>query len=65
MISRFTRDGIIKILNNKCKNMYDFFYLPIDQGTRSNMGYGYVNMVDVNAVITIYENVTYLSLLNY
>lgn len=37
--------------------MYDFLYLPIDQKTKCNMGYGYVNMVDLDAVCVLYDNV--------
>lgn len=55
--NRYTRDAFVRIMNTKCKNLYDFLYLPIDQNTHCNMGYGYVNMINVDAVITIYENV--------
>lgn len=54
---RYTRDAFVKIINTKCKNLYDFLYLPMDQNTHCNMGYGYVNMINVDAVIRIYENV--------
>lgn len=54
---RYTRDAFVKIINTKCKNLYDFLYLSMDQNTHCNMGYGYVNMINVDAVIRIYENV--------
>ena len=54
---RYTRDAFVKIINTKCKNMYDFLYLPIDQNSHCNMGYGYVNMINLDAVVVLYENV--------
>ena len=40
-----------------CKDKYDFFYLPIDQKTNCNLGYGYINMVDLESVIRLYKEV--------
>ena len=48
----------MRIIDKSCKNHYDFLYLPMDQQTHCNMGYGYLNMIDLPSVILLYENVT-------
>lgn len=53
----YSRKTFVQIIDEKCKDMYDFLYLPIDQKTKCNMGYGYVNMVDLDAVCVLYDNV--------
>ena len=53
----FTRDAMLEIINKTCNNLYDFFYLPIDQKTSCNLGYGYINMIDIPSVIKFYSEV--------
>ena len=53
----FSSETVLKIIDGYVKNKYDFFYLPMDQRTGCNLGYGYINMVDIQAVIDIYKNV--------
>lgn len=53
----FSRETILSIIDSYCKNQYDFFYLPIDQKTNCNLGYGYINMVDLESVIRLYKEV--------
>lgn len=48
---------LLKIINQTCKNRFDFLYLPFDEKTNCNMGYGYVNMIDLESVCLLYENV--------
>lgn len=48
---------MLGIINKSCKDKYDFFYLPIDQKTGCNLGYGYINMIDRASVVTLYEEV--------
>ena len=57
MTTSYSRKIFARILDEKCKNMYNFLYLPMDQKTNCNMGYGYVNMVDLDAVCVLYDNV--------
>lgn len=54
---RFSRETVLGIINKSCKDKYDFFYLPIDQKTGCNLGYGYINMIDRASVVTLYEEV--------
>ena len=48
---------LLKIINQTCKKRFDFLYLPFDEKTNCNMGYGYVNMIDLESVCLLYENV--------
>lgn len=48
---------VLAIINKTCRDKYDFFYLPIDQKTSCNLGYGYINMIDTQSVIALYEEV--------
>ncbi|KAK8832051.1 hypothetical protein WA577_005148 [Blastocystis sp. JDR] len=52
----FSRKVLLKIINQTCKNRFDFLYLPFDEKTNCNMGYGYVNMIDLESVCLLYEN---------
>ena len=54
---RFSRKVFVKILNQTCRNRYDFLYLPFDEKTNCNMGYGYVNMIDLESVCLLYNSV--------
>ena len=54
---RFTREFILSIVDQVCQNEYDYFYLPIDQKTNCNLGYGYINMLSIESVIKLYNEV--------
>lgn len=53
----FSRETILANIDRCCRNKYDFFYLPIDQKTNCNLGYGYINMIDLDSVCTMYREV--------
>lgn len=53
----FSRATLTKIINMHCQNKYNFLYLPMDQATNSNLGYGYINMIDLDSVALFYEKV--------
>lgn len=56
-MNSFQKEVLLKILNNYIPNQFDFFYLPLDFGTKYNLGYGYINVKDVETVRTLYTNV--------
>ena len=56
-IFSFTQEVLLKIVNGYIKNRFDFFYLPIDFHTQCNLGYCYINVVDVATVLDLYNSV--------
>ena len=48
---------ILRIVNGYIRNRFDFFYLPIDFKTQCNLGYCYINVLDVDTVLDVYNNV--------
>ena len=53
----FTQEVLLKIINGYIANRFDFFYLPIDFHTQCNLGYCYINVVDVQTVRVLYDHV--------
>ena len=56
-LTRFTREQVLEVVNQYCKDKYNFFYLPFDQKTKCNLGYGYINMLDLDSVARLYTEV--------
>ncbi|KAK8792348.1 hypothetical protein WA588_004846 [Blastocystis sp. NMH] len=52
----FTQDVVLRIVNGYIRNRFDFFYLPIDFKTQCNLGYCYINVLDVDTVLDMYNN---------
>ena len=53
----FSQEVLLRIVNGYIPNRFDFFYLPIDFRTQCNLGYCYINVVDVNTVEELYKSV--------
>lgn len=54
---RFSREAVLAVVDQYCRDKYTFFYLPYDQKTGCNLGYGYIDMVDLASVAALYEAV--------
>lgn len=54
---RFSREAVLAVVDQYCRDKYTFFYLPYDQKTGCNLGYGYIDMVDLPSVAALYEAV--------
>ena len=53
----FQQEVLLKIMNNYIPNRFDFFYLPLDFHTTYNLGYCYINVIDVATVRELYLSV--------
>ena len=51
-----TSKYLTKIVGAGCRDMYDFFYLPVDFKNRCNLGYAFVNFPDAADTVRCYEH---------
>lgn len=52
------------LLNNYVPNSYEFVYIPVDLYTNSNLGFGYVSLIDSCSLMTLYDAVWMAMALN-
>ncbi|CAD8118994.1 unnamed protein product [Paramecium primaurelia] len=43
------------ILNKEFRNLYDFFYLPLDNNNEGHLGYAFVNFINQDVVLKFYR----------
>ncbi len=56
----FSQEKLLSILEQFVQYQIEFLYLPLDRNTDCNLGYGYVSLVDSQAVYTLYMAVVIL-----
>ena len=52
--NKYTQDLMIERIDRKFQGFYDFFYLPIDFKNKCNVGYAFINFVNVKAIIPFF-----------
>lgn len=53
--NKYTKDMLLKLIDEEFAGQYSFFYLPIDFEQKCNMGFAFIKLVDVNQVKKFYN----------
>jgi len=53
--NKYHQKMMIQLLNETHKDLFDFFYLPIDFRNKCNVGYAFINFVHPIFIVSFYE----------
>ena len=53
--NKFTKELLISEINREFKGKYNFFYLPIDMKNNCNVGYAFINFIDLESLKSFYD----------
>jgi len=51
---KFNQQDMIKLIDTKFKNQYDYFYMPKDLKTQCCVGFAFINFVDAIFIVDFY-----------
>lgn len=52
--NRYTKEMMLELIDKCFVNTYDFFYLPIDFDNNCNVGYAFINFIEVSPIRRFY-----------
>lgn len=52
--NRYTKDMMLEMIDAKFKDEYNFFYLPIDFDNNCNVGYAFLNFIELDSIKEFY-----------
>lgn len=55
LISSFSQEQMLNILDSFIPDQYDFFYMPVDFKTNCNLGFGYVSVTSLDSLLHLYN----------
>lgn len=53
--NKYTKEQMLQLINKNFSGKFDFFYLPIDLVNECNVGYAFINFIDIKQIEKFYK----------